>query len=432
MSTTGDAHDPTAAMAPAMEAAFRACVHCGFCLAACPTYRELGQEMDSPRGRIVLMRRLLDGDLSAAEITPHLDRCLGCLACEPACPSGVAYRDLISPVRAKLEGMRRRPVGPRLLRALAGATLPHPTRLRWALRAARVARPLRRIAPACLRPLLDLAPSRLPAAGPVPGHFPASGRPRAHVALLAGCAQQVLAPSINRATIDVLVRNGVSVTVPAGQSCCGALAWHSGDLAAARAFARRCLASFAGAFDAVVTNAAGCGSAMQEYGLVMAGEPEEGAAKAFSANVTDVAAFLERIGLAMPVPPLPAPVAVAYHDACHLSHGQGVRAAPRRLLGAVPGLELREVTDPHLCCGSAGTYNLEQPAIAGSLGRKKAAAVAATRAPLVATGNIGCLVQLRHHLANHPDRPQVLHTIEALDLAYRGALGSRVVTGRGD
>jgi glycolate oxidase iron-sulfur subunit len=264
----------------------------------------------------------------------------------------------------------------------------------------------------------------------VAGHFPASGRPRAHVALLAGCAQQVLAPAINRATIDVLNRNGVSVTLPAKPSCCGALAWHSGDLAGARALARRCLASFAGAFDAVVTNAAGCGSAMREYGLIMAGEPEEAAAKALAASVTDVAAILDQIGLAAAVPPLDTPLAVAYHDACHLSHGQGVMAAPRRLLSAVPGLELREVTDSHLCCGSAGTYNLEQPEIAGSLGRNKAAAVAATSAPLVATGNIGCLVQLRHHLASHPDPPQVLHTIEVLELAYRGALGAGAAKSR--
>jgi glycolate oxidase iron-sulfur subunit len=237
------------------------------------------------------------------------------------------------------------------------------------------------------------------------------------VALLAGCAQQVLDPDINTATIDVLTRNGVEVLVPAAQGCCGGLAWHTGDLAAARAFARRNLDAFPADVDAILTNAAGCGSAMHEYHLVLCGTPDEARAEAFRHRVVDVSVFLERLGL-RELPPIGAPHKIAYHDACHLANAQGVRREPRALLRRIPGLDIRELADAHLCCGSAGTYNLDQPAIAISLGEKKAQAVIATGADTVVSGNIGCLTQLRVHLARLSSPIRIRHTMQVLRDAY--------------
>ena len=246
-------HGPLGApMAHAVEA----CVHCGFCLAACPTYREFGQEMDSPRGRIVLMKQVLEGALPLAAAQPHIDRCLGCLACEPACPSGVPYRDLISPFRAVMQEKIARTPGEELRRWLAAQTIPFPARFRLALIGAKVGRFFRPFVPHVLEPMLDLAPDSVPPAVALPRVTPAQGERRARVALLAGCAQQVLDPDINVATIEVLARNGVEVVVPEAQGCCGGLAWHTGDLTAARAFARRNLEAFPADVDAILTNAA--------------------------------------------------------------------------------------------------------------------------------------------------------------------------------
>ena len=403
-----------------MAKAVQTCVHCGFCLAACPTYQEFGEEMDSPRGRIVLMKQVLEGELAPAEAQPHIDRCLGCLACEPACPSGVVYRDLISPFRAEMEsnGAFRRSPAARFRRWVASQTIPYPTRFRSALAVAKIGKLVRPLVPTALQPMLDLAPASVPPAVPLPSVVPARGSRRARVALLAGCAQQVLDPDINVATIDVLTRNGVEVVVPADQGCCGGLAWHTGDLKAAQAFARRNLAAFPSDVDAIVTNAAGCGSTMHEYHLVLRGTPDEQRANAFCRKVVDVSVFLVRLGLIEA--PTRAPAArVAYHDACHLANAQGVRAEPRDLLRAIPGLELSELADAHLCCGSAGTYNLDQPATAASLGEKKARAALATGATLVATGNIGCLTQLRVHLQKLGASVQVRHTIQVLRDSYR-------------
>lgn len=401
-----------------MAHAVQACVHCGFCLAACPTYHELGQEMDTPRGRIVLMKQVLEGSLSAAAAQPHIDRCLGCLACEPACPSGVPYRDLISPYRAQVQEKLPRTGGEKLRRWLASATIPFPSRFRLALRGAKLGRALGGLVPSVLRPMLALAPGEVPPSVVLPAVSPARGERRARVALLAGCAQQVLEPDINVATIDVLTRNGVEVVVPGAQGCCGGLAWHTGDLHAAQAFARQNLAAFPADVDAILTNAAGCGSAMHEYHLILRGTADEARAEAFRKCVVDVSVFLARLGLREKPAGWSQPQVIAYHDACHLANAQNVRAEPRALLRGIPGVELREIANAHLCCGSAGTYNLDQPEIANSLGTQKAQAAMATGATIVATGNIGCLTQVRIHLAKHGSAIRVRHTMQVLRDAY--------------
>jgi glycolate oxidase iron-sulfur subunit len=404
--TIQDQHGPLGAP---MTAAIQSCVHCGFCLAACPTYRELGQEMDTPRGRIVLMKQVLEGTLAWEAAQPHLDRCLGCLACEPACPSGVPYRDLLSPFRALAQGKFTRTPMEKLRRFLAAQTLPHPARFRLAAIAGRA---FRAFVPRAWRPMLDLLPDDLPPAQSWPRVTPARGERRARVALLLGCAQQVLEPDINTATIAVLARHGVEVVVPEAQGCCGGLAWHTGDLRAARDFARRNLDAFPAGVDAIVTNAAGCGSAMHEYHLILRGTADEARAETFRKRVVDVSVFLARLGLREPLREMR--VKVAYHDACHLAHAQNVRREPRALLRAIPGIELCEIADAHLCCGSAGSYNLDQPAIAASLGEQKARAVVATGAEVVATGNLGCLTQLRLHLARLGSPIRLRHPMQIL------------------
>lgn len=411
------AHGPLGApMAHAVEA----CVHCGFCLAACPTYKEFGQEMDSPRGRIVLMKQVLEGTLPWAAAQPHVDRCLGCLACEPACPSGVPYRDLISPFRAVARQQEERTTGEKLRRWLAAKTIPYPGRFRLALAGAKLGRAMVPLVPKVLRPMLALAPAEVPAAVRLARVTPAQGERRAKVALLAGCAQQVLDPDINVATIEVLARNGVEVVVPEAQGCCGGLAWHTGDLAAAQAFARRNLDAFPADVDAILTNAAGCGSAMHEYHLILRGTRDEARAEAFRKRVVDVSAFLAQLGLRESPRGWGEKRTVAYHDACHLGNAQGVREQPRALLRAIPGVEVREIADGHLCCGSAGTYNLDQPETAASLGAQKAKSVLATGAGLVASGNIGCLTQLRAHLEKSGSPVKVRHTMQVLRDAYAG------------
>lgn len=404
-----------------MAAAVEACVHCGFCLPTCPTYRELGEEMDSPRGRIVLMKGVLEGELALEQVIPHVDRCLGCLACVTACPSGVPYGELLNPFREAAEAQRGRPVLERIARWVTFATLPYPRRFRLAAQAATLAGPLSTLLPRRFRSMLDLLPRRLPPAGPpLPETYPAEGRRRARVALLAGCAQQVLAPQLNWATLRVLARNGVEVVVPRGQNCCGALSLHAGRADQARFLAAGNLDAFAlDDVDAVVTNAAGCGSGMHEYPQLFEGTQSEGRASRFAEKVRDVSAFLAELG-PIPATGLSRPTKVAYHDACHLAHAQGVRSAPRTLLAGIPGVTLLPIAESEICCGSAGTYNLEQPEIARSLGRRKAAAILATGADLVATGNIGCSNQIATHLAQLGSALTVMHTIEILDLAYGG------------
>jgi glycolate oxidase iron-sulfur subunit len=411
----------TAALGPqgeAMADAIGSCVHCGFCLPTCPTYVTLGREQDSPRGRIFLMKEVLEGALPLADALDPVDNCLGCQACVTACPSGVEYGDLLAGFRAHAEQHRERPVAERAQRALVHRTLPHPRRFRAAARAGRATRPL---APKPLKPMVDLLPERLPPARPLPERHPAQGERRARVALLAGCAQQVLDPEIGWATLRVLAANGVETVIPPAQGCCGSLDMHAGRAPQARRFARRNLGAFPEDVDAVIANAAGCGSGMREYGLLFAGEPEEEAARAFAARVLDVSAFLDDLGLREP--PAGARLRVAYHDACHLAHAQRVREAPLRLLRAA-GHEVVTPEGWELCCGSAGTYNVERPAIAGELGRRKAESLLATGADVVAAGNIGCLTQIGLHLRALGRELPVMHTVQVLDQAYLRRRGS--------
>jgi len=395
-----------------MARAIETCVHCGFCLPSCPTYRVLGEEMDSPRGRIVLMKQVLEGELPAQDVMPYVDRCLGCLGCETSCPSGVHYRDLLVPFRAKAERESRPAVARWRARALL-ALLESPALFRIAMRAGHLARHVGPLVPAALRPMLRLLPASLEPARRLPSLVPAIGPRRARVALLRGCVQQVLAPDINHATTQVLAANGIEVAIPPDQGCCGALAAHAGHTDHARERAAPLLRAFPPDVDAIVTNTAGCGSAMKDYGMLFVDTPLENEAQRFGARVRDVSEFLAEIGL-VTAPTLSAPMTVAYHDACHLSHAQDVRAAPRRLLAAVEHLTVREIPDGEICCGSAGLYNLEQPDIAETLGTAKASAIVATGADAVVAGNVGCLVQMATYLQRTGHRIPVLHTMQLL------------------
>jgi len=406
---------------PAMLKAIEACVHCGFCLPACPTYESLAEEMDSPRGRIFLMKEVLEGGVALSEAAPYVDRCLGCLACEPACPSGVEYGSLLSPFRSMAVKEGTGSAWRRLMRWTALKILPYPSRLRKALFLGRFVRWGRRLLPASIRSMLELAPGPLPAAPTLETVTPAEGETRARVGLLLGCAQGVLAPAINEASVRVLSRNGVEVAVPAHQGCCGALGIHSGARQQARRMAQELFDIFDADLDAVLTNAAGCGSGISEYPVLFEGTEQAAEAGRFSSRVEDIAVFLDSLG---PVPPgeLRRPLRVAYQDACHLGHAQGIREQPRRLLELVAGLELVPVPDADSCCGSAGIYNIEQPHLAREIGDRKVDALLSTGAELVASGNIGCIMQLRSRLRERGLDLPVLHTMEVLDLAYRGEL----------
>lgn len=401
-----------------MADAIGKCVHCGFCLPACPTYELMGEENDSPRGRIFLMKEVLEHKVEIDEAMPFVDRCLGCVGCVTACPSGVQYGELVTAFRSLAETQRKRTRFDRMLRRFVLETLPYPWRFRWATRLGRWAKPLRGLIPGRLRDMLDLLPDRLPPSRSLPELFPAEGRRRGRVALLAGCAQQVLAPDINWATLRVLARNGIEVVVPRSQGCCGALAAHTGAAWQAKALARRNLKAFPADVDAVLTNAAGCGSGMHEYALWLSGEEEHEAAKAFVKRVCDVSVFLDKLGIEPP-PPLPDKLRVAYHDACHLAHAQKVKKPPRELLKLIGNLQLLEVPNGEMCCGSAGTYNLEHPDLARQLGEQKAAAILRTQPDAIATGNIGCITQIQTHLRLEGRPIPVLHTIQILDRAYR-------------
>ncbi len=402
-----------------MAEAVASCVHCGFCLPACPTYHVLGEEMDSPRGRIVLMKEVLEGELDINAATPYIDRCLGCLGCVTACPSGVAYDELLPAFRAWAEDKRERPLSDKVTRRLAGETLPHPGRMRLAATAAKLARPVESLLPSSLGTMLELLPRQLPAAGqPLPELYPAQGERRARVALLAGCVQNVLAPDINWATLRVLAANGVETVIPAGQGCCGSLGMHTGAADQARSLARKNFPLFPADVDAIIINAAGCGSGVKEYGLLFAGQPEEAAARHFAAQAQDISQFLHQLGLRRP-PALAQPLRVAYHDACHLAHAQGIRHAPRALLKQIEGVTLVEIPEGELCCGSAGTYNIEQPAIAHELGQRKANNINQVQPDAVVMGNIGCMVQIEQHLGRLGRPLPVYHTMQLLDLAYQ-------------
>ena len=406
------------------------CVHCGFCLPTCPTYVLWGEEMDSPRGRIYLMNEGLQGEPMTPAMVQHFDACLGCMACVTACPSGVRYDTLIEATRAQVERRFDRPAADRALRGAIFALFPYPRRLRLVRgplrlyqgtglsRRLRKSGVLQRISPT-IAAMEAIAPT-LKRSRPVPQRTPAQGRRRGTVAMLLGCVQREFFPGVNAATARVLAAEGFDVVAPASQGCCGALSAHSGREAEAQGFARALIDELDRAgVDFVVVNSAGCGSSMKEYAELLADDPSYAQrARAFAARVRDVAEVLVEVGPVAPRHPLP--VTVAYHDACHLGHAQGIRSQPRELLRGIPGLELREVADPELCCGSAGIYNLLHPGAARELGDRKAATVLRTGAQLLVTANPGCLMQVASAIERAGGAMALAHTVEVLDASIRG------------
>ena len=399
----------------------RACVHCGFCTATCPTYVLLGDELDSPRGRIYLIKDMLEQDKPATEqIVKHVDRCLSCLSCMTTCPSGVNYMHLVEHGRAWIEETYQRPWLDRQLRRVLAWVLPSPALFRFALMGAVLARPLAPLLPKRLRPMLQLAPRHLPSPSAVdkPQVFAAEGTRLKRVALLNGCAQQVLAPGINEATIRLLTRHGCEVVVAEGAGCCGALVHHMGKTEASHAAARANIDAWTreidgAGLDAIVINTSGCGTTLKDYGFMLREEPAYAAkAAAVSALAKDVSELMADLGLGAVA--TPSGLTVAYHAACSLQHGQQIRAEPKALLAAA-GFRVKEVPEAHLCCGSAGTYNLLQPEIAEQLKARKVANILTTEPDLIAAGNIGCITQI----ASGTGVP-VVHTVELLDWATGG------------
>jgi len=412
------------------EKILRTCTHCGFCTATCPTYVLLGDELDSPRGRIYLIKDMLASDAAPnADTVKHIDRCLSCLACMTTCPSGVNYMHLVDHARCWIEQKYRRPWAERALRRLLGAVLPRPALFRLALRGAKLGRPLAGLLPRRLAPMLALAPASVPAASLEDRAcvFPAEGVRRRRVALLPGCAQRVLAPQINEATIRLLTRHGCEVVVAKGSGCCGSLNHHLGQETAAFALARANIDAWererrAGEFDAIVINASGCGTTVKDYGFMLR-EDRAYAEKAarIAALARDVSEIVEQLGLQ--APPRAAAghrLRVAYHSACSLQHGQRLHRPPKALL-TVAGFETVEVPEGHICCGSAGTYNLLQPDIAEKLRERKLANIDKTQPDIVATGNIGCITQLMQG-----STVPVVHTVELLDWATGGPVPKAV------
>ena len=400
----------------------RSCVHCGFCTATCPTFVLLGDELDSPRGRIYLIKDMLESDRPATpEVVKHVDRCLSCLACMTTCPSGVHYMHLVDHARHHIEQTYTRPLHDRALRRLLSLLLPHPGRFRWALRAAAIGRPFARLAVGGsmlaqrLRAMARLAPGRLPKRGTRqgPGLHLAEGTRRGRVALLTGCAQQVLAPSINEATIRLMTRLGYDVVVTQTQGCCGALDLQMGLHDTGQALARANIEAWAPeiegeGLDGIIVNTSGCGTTVKDYGfLFRTAEPAlKARAEQVASLAMDVSEALVKFGY---VPTRAAPgLTVAYHAACSLQHGQKVTAAPKDLLKRA-GFAVKEPAEGHLCCGSAGTYNMLQPEISARLRDRKLDNLARTRADLIAAGNIGCLTQLGG------GRMPTVHTVELLD-----------------
>ena len=399
----------------------RSCVHCGFCTATCPTYKVLGDELDSPRGRIYLIKDMLENSkVPDAKTVKHIDRCLSCLSCMSTCPSGVHYMHLVDHAREYIEKNYRRPLGDRALRWLLSRILPYPGRFRLALAGAKLARPFRKLMPdARLRAMLDMAPKDIPppSLNDTPQVFPAQGARRKRVALLVGCAQRALNTDINDATIRLLRRHGCEVVIPKGVGCCGALTHHMGRTdeshASAAANIRALMAEVRGeGLDAVVINTSGCGTTVKDYGHMFEGDPLAEDAARVAKLARDISEVMADLGLsgASHAPAL----RVAYHAACSLQHGQQIKATPKELLAAA-GFTVLEPKDSHICCGSAGTYNLMQPKISGELKRRKVATLEVLTPQVISAGNIGCMMQIGSGTG-----VPVVHTVELLDWATGG------------
>ncbi|MEX0717938.1 MAG: heterodisulfide reductase-related iron-sulfur binding cluster [Planctomycetaceae bacterium] len=414
---------------------FLDCVHCGLCTAACPTYLETSNENDSPRGRIYLMRSVVDGRMEMTDaVRRHLDLCLDCRSCETACPSGVRYGRLIEPFRVdlrKMPGTRRSWFERLFLQGL----FPYPRRMKWALAPARWMQRtgldraaerlgLMRLLPARLRRMHALLPRLASPAEPLPEWLPAIGPRRARVALFTGCVAEAVFAETNRATARVLQANGCEVVVPASQSCCGAIHYHGGDGGPALRFAENNARAFdPDSVDAIVVNVAGCGSLLKDLGHIAAElSPEDGARierlTRFAGKVRDVSEYLAELGPISPKGNLP--IRAAYHDACHLAHAQGVRAQPRALLSLVPGLELVPLAESDICCGAAGSYNLTEPEMADRLAARKLKHILATGAEAVVTGNTGCALQIGAAARRSGHELWIAHPMDVLDRAYRG------------
>jgi len=419
---------------PPSQALIDECVHCGFCLPTCPTYQLWGEEMDSPRGRIYLMKLGLEGKVKLTDtFASHFDRCLGCMACLPACPSGVKYDKLIEATRAQLQRRYQRSLADRLYRRLIFAIFPYPARLSallrplWLYQRSGLQRLLRdtgvlKLLPRRLRGIESLLPAVFPRASSLclPALIPAQGPRRRRVGLLLGCVQRVMFPEVNAATARVLSAEGCEVVVPEEQGCCGALMIHAGWEAPALDFARRLMDVFERAgVDAVVINAAGCGSNMKDYGYLLRDDPQYAEkARNFSARCKDVSEVLAELEPRAPRHPLP--MQIAYHDACHLQHAQGVRNQPRQVLQTVPQLELVEIPDSAICCGSAGIFNLVEAEAAEQLGDRKAQNCLATGAEAIVSANPGCLLQIAAGLRRAHRPLPLLHLIELLDASISG------------
>lgn len=399
----------------------RKCVHCGFCTATCPTYVLLGDELDSPRGRIYLIKNMLErGEAATRETVKHLDRCLSCLSCMTTCPSGVHYMHLIDDARAHVEKTYRRPLFDRALRGLLAFLMPRPGLFKAALILSQLVRPfasvIEKLGDKRLAALLDLVPKETPPPEMVgvPGIYPAEGKRRMRVALLRGCVQSVLDPAINEAAIRLMNRQGIEVIVTEGEVCCGSLSHHMGKEKDALARARRMIDAWDGAkVDRIIITASGCGTTIKDYGHMLRLDPlyvEK--AKAISAKARDIAEFLAEIDL--PQVEAPKALRVAYHSACSMQHGQKIRTEPRHLLER-SGFEVTDIPEGHLCCGSAGTYNILQPEIAARLRDRKVANIRSVAPDVIATGNIGCITQI-----GQASGIPILHTVELLNWAHGG------------
>ncbi|MDH7788376.1 glycolate oxidase iron-sulfur subunit [Ochrobactrum sp. 19YEA23] len=406
------------------EKILRKCVHCGFCTATCPTYVTLGNELDSPRGRIYLIKDMLENGRPAdEEVVRHVDRCLSCLSCMTTCPSGVNYMHLVDHARAHIEKTYKRPFMNRFLRGVLAQVLPYPGRFRAALKLAKLGKPfapLLRKSDA-LKPMaamLDLAPQNLPAAVPIETVSAAKGEKRGRVVILNGCAQPVLNPGINAATLRLLNRFGIEVVTPKGEGCCGSLVHHMGREEQALEQARHNVDVWtreieAGGLDAIIVTASGCGTTIKDYGYMLRLDPAyQDKAARVSALAKDITEYL--VGIDLPEPDAPQALTVAYHSACSMQHGQKIVRQPKDLLSRA-GFTVKEPLEGHLCCGSAGTYNIMQPEIAAKLRDRKVKNIEATGAALIATGNIGCMTQI----ATGSKLP-IVHTVELIDWAYGG------------